>query len=266
MVKNTGGAHTEGSQDSERNRIKSLDMAFTIVEHLYENGATGVSELAGRLDIPKSTAHVYLDTLLRNGYVVKKDGRYRIGYQFLRIGGGLRGKQKLYQVSRPVLKSLAKETGELADLMVEEGGRGVLLYKAETPDAVDDNALIGQYVPLYSTAMGKAILSQLPESRVEEILDEQGMDEFTINTHTSRPELFEELATISKTGVAFNNEERTRGVRAVGAAILSANDEVKGAISVSGPTARMEETRMEDELTDKVLEAKNIIELKMSHY
>lgn len=258
--------HAEGAEGGQENRIQSVDKAFTIIEYLYENGPTGVSDLANSMDLPRSTAHVYLTTLTRNGYLVSNDGEYRISYQFLRIGGGIRGQQKLYQISRPVLKNVANKTGELADLMVEEDGLGVLLYKAETADSVDDNALIGQYVPLHSTAMGKAILSHLPESRVREILDKHDMEEFTENTFTSYSDLSEELSAIRTNEVAFNNEERTRGVRAVGAAILSESDDVIGAISVSGPTARMDEKRMENELTDVVLEAKNIIELKMSYY
>lgn len=252
-------------EGGDKNRLKSVDTAFTIIERLYGNGSIGVSALADELDMPKSTVHIYLNTLSKNGYVVKEDGEYRIGYRFLYIGGDYRDRQKFFQVSRPVLDSLANETKEMADLMVEENGMGVLLYKAQTSDSVDDNAHIGQYFPLHCTAMGKAILANLPSTRVDEIIDRHGLDGFTPSTITSRSALTEELAAIRKAGLSFNNEERTRGVRAIGAPLVC-DDKLVGAISVSGPTARIDEEYLETDLADSLLQAQNVIELRVSHY
>lgn len=248
------------------NRIKSIERAFGIIEALYEHSTCGVSDVAKELDMPKSSVHAYLNTLAHTGYVVKEDSKYRLSHQFLRLGGGLRSRQELYQVAAPLLRSLARDTGELADLMVEENGWGVLVFKAETADAVDDNAHIGQHVYLHSTAMGKAILSTFSDDEVRNILKIRGMPEFTPTTITTSDELLNELESIRQTGISFNNEERKRGVRAVGAPILSDTNELVGAISVSGPRARMTEERMGNELADRLLEIKNIIELKIDYH
>lgn len=248
------------------NKIKSIERMFVIIETLSARGPVGVSEVARELDMAKSTVHAYLNTMVNLGYIVKDGSEYQLSHKFLQIGGVLRGRQELFQVAAPLLRSLAKDTGELADLMIEENGWGVLLFKAETDDSVDDNANIGQHVYLHSTAMGKAILSTFSNSDVREILEHRGMPELTSETISSFEEIFEELETIRQTGVSFNNEERKRGVKAVGTPILSDSNELVGAISVSGPGARMTEERMENDLADKLLEAKNIIELKIDYY
>lgn len=248
------------------NRIQSIERAFGIVETLSDCGPSGVSEVAWELDMPKSSVHTYLNTLANVGYVVKEGSEYRLSHQFLRLGGSLRSRQELFQVSAPLLRSLARDTGELADLMIEENGWGVLLSKAETSDSVDDNAHIGQHVFLHSTAMGKAILSTFSDNEVADILERRGMPEFTPTTITDPDELFEELESIRGIGVSFNNEERRRGVKAVSAPILSDTNELVGAISVSGPSARMTKKRMGNELSDKLLEVKNIIELKVDYH
>jgi IclR family acetate operon transcriptional repressor len=250
----------------DRNKIKSVERAFNIVETISDRGSVGVTEVARELDMPKSSVHVYLNTMASAGYVVKDDNEYRLSHRFLRFGGILRSQQELFQVAAPLLRSLARDTGELADLMIEEDGWGVLLFKAETADSVDDNAHIGQYVYLHSTAMGKAILSTFSDETVKEIVQRRGIPELTPSTVTSLDELFDELEQIRQTGISFNNEERKRGVKAVGTPILSDTDELVGAISVSGPSARMTDERMEDVLADKLLETKNIIELKIDYH
>ncbi|GAB7009072.1 IclR family transcriptional regulator [Halorubrum trueperi] len=251
---------------SDTNRIKSIERAFNIVETISDRGSVGVTEVARDLNIPKSSVHVYLNTLANAGYVIKDGSEYRLGHRFLQIGGRLRSQQELFQVAAPLLRSLARDTGELADLMIEEGGWGVLLFKAETADSVDDNAHIGQHVYLHSTAMGKAILSTFSDEKIRNIIERCGIPELTPSTISGLDELFDELETISKTGLSFNNEERRRGVKAVGTPILSDTNELVGAISVSGPSARMTDERMENELADKLLETKNIIELKIDYH
>jgi len=254
------------TETSDSKNIKSIERAFGIVETLSDRGPSGVSEVAQELDMPKSSVHTYLNTLANIGYVLKTDSEYRLSHQFLRLGGSVRRRQELFQVSAPLLRSLARDTGELADLMIEENGWGVLLFKAETSNSVDDNAHIGQHVYLHSTAMGKSILSILPDDEVVDILERRGMPEFTPTTITDPEELLEDLESIRETGISFNNEERKRGVRAVGAPILSDTNELVGAISVSGPSARMTKERIENELTDKLLEVKNVIELKINYH
>jgi DNA-binding IclR family transcriptional regulator len=113
--------------------------------------------------------------------------------------------------------------------------------------------------------MGKAILAHLPESRVHEILDRHGLPEKTEQTITERDALFEELSEIRERGVAFDREERLSGLRCVAVPILSNSSRVEGALSVSGPTSRMQGERFESELPERLRSAANVIELNITY-
>jgi DNA-binding IclR family transcriptional regulator len=246
------------------NPVKSVEVMFTIVEAIKELDGAGVTELADHLDLPKSTIHNYLATLEQEEYVLKEGTRYRVGLRFLDLGAYARDQVEMFEVAKPELEHLAGETGELANLLVEEHGTGSYLYRTRGGMAVQVKGHVGTRAPLHSTGLGKAILAHLPESRVEAIVDEHGLPASTPQTITDPDELFAELETIRERGYAFDDEERLRGLRCV-AAPIQANEEVVGAISVSGPTNRLRADRYREELPRKLLEVQNVIELNVTY-
>lgn len=247
------------------NSVKSVETAFRILDALMELEGAGSSELASYLDMPKSTTHNYLSTLHQEELVVKEGSTYRLGIRFLEYGAYARQITNIFEIAKPEVDDLAESTGELANLMIEEHGRGSYLHRAQGKDAVQVEAHVGTRVPLHSTGMGKAILAHLPEERVEEIIATHGLSEATSNTITDREELFDELATIREQGIAFDDGERIPGLRCVAAPILSNNGRVLGAISVSGPSNRVGGDYWEEELAQQVLEKVNVIELNVTY-
>ncbi|SFL34255.1 transcriptional regulator, IclR family [Halogranum rubrum] len=250
--------------DSTTIPVKATRVSFDVVEALQELDEAGAAEISNHLGIPKSTAHDHLRTLEQLELVVNENGRYRTGTRFLDFGGYARQQMKIYNVARPEIRKLAEQTGEHSNLMVEEHGRGVFLYKAEGTNAVQLDTYNGYRVHLHTTAMGKAILAHFPEKRVRAILDRHGMPTVTEHTVDNEEELFEELAQIRSQGFARDLEERVRGMRCVAAPILR-DDEVLGAISVSGPASRMQGERFESEIPDHVLRTANVIEVNMTY-
>ncbi|WP_160134725.1 IclR family transcriptional regulator [Halococcus salsus] len=248
-----------------RYAVKSVETAFRIVDALKTLNGAGVSELAAHLDIPKSTVHNYLSTLVQEEFVVKEGSSYRVGIQFLEYGAYARSELDIYEIAKPETDRLAESTGELANLMVEEHGRGSYLYRARGEDAVQVEAHVGTRVPLHTTALGKAILAYLPPERVDEIVDQHGLAPATSRTVTDRDELDDELAEIREAGVAFDDEERLAGLHCVAAPILSTDDRILGALSVSGPSNRIQDERFTEELPRKVLETVNVIELNVTY-
>lgn len=245
--------------------VKSVENAFQILDALKELDGAGVSELAGHLDIPKSTIHNYLSTLVQEEYVVKDGSSYRVGVRFLEYGAYARVQIDIYDIAKPEVDELAKTTGELANLMAEEHGRGSYLHRARGEKAVQVEAHVGTRVPLHGTALGKAILAYLPDKRVDEIVEQHGLIASTPNTITDREELNDELIQIRENGVAFDDEERLKGLRCVAAPILSTNDRVLGAISVAGPSNRIRDNRFTEELPKQILETVNVIELNVTY-
>ena len=248
-----------------KNPVKSTLTTFRIIEALKESDGARVTDLSQRLDLPKSSVHNYLSTLEQEEYVVKQDSHYYVGLKFLDIGTEARSRLSIHEIAKPEVQSLAEQTGELSNLLVEEHGKGVYIHREVGEDAVRVDASTGQRVHLHNTGLGKAILAHLSESRVEAILDQHGMPATTETTITDRDDLFEELAEIRDQGVAFDREERLNGLRCVAAPILDQGDEVVGAVSVSGPTSRMSTERFTQEIPDLLRNAVNIIELNITY-
>ncbi|MWG33457.1 IclR family transcriptional regulator [Halomarina oriensis] len=248
-----------------RHAVKSVENAFEILDALKELDGAGVSELSEHLDFPKSTIHNYLSTLLQEEYVVKDGSTYHVGIRFLEYGAFARIQMDIYDIAKPEVDTLAETTGELANLMVEQHGRGSYLHRARGDRAVQVEAHVGTRVPLHGTALGKAILAHLPEERVDEIVEMHGLQAYTPKTVTDRAELDEDLAEIREAGVAFDDEERLPGLRCVAAPILSNNGRVLGAISVSGPSNRIRDERFTETLPNRVLETVNVIELNVTY-
>lgn len=246
-------------------RVKSMATTVEVIDALMELDRPGVAEVADHLDVPKSTAHDHLSTLIELQFVVREPDGYRLGARFLEYGGYAREQMKVYRVARPVVNRLAEDTGEHANLMVEEHGLGSFLYKAKGEDAVTLDTHPGMRVPLQTTALGKTILAHLPEERVEEIIDEYGLPRVTEHTITDRDALFEEFDRIRDQGYATDDEERVEGMRCIAAPILDRNDDVVAAVSVSGPMSRMHDDRFENEIPRRVLSAANVIEVNMTY-
>lgn len=248
-----------------RNAVKSVETAFTVLDALRELDGAGSTELAEHLEMPKSTAHNYLSTLLQEELVVKEGSTYHIGIRFLEYGAYARQRLKIFEIATPEVDKLAQETGELGNLMVEEHGRGSYLHRARGDNAVMVEAHVGTRVSLHSTALGKAILAHLDDDAVEEIVTTHGLEQCTPNTITDRATLYEELDEIRESGLAFDDEERLRGLRCVAAPILSNNDRVLGSVSVSGPSNRVRADYLEEELAQRLLETVNVIELNVTY-
>ncbi|NGM70500.1 IclR family transcriptional regulator [Natronolimnobius sp. AArcel1] len=247
------------------NPVHSLETGFAIVQALQSLDGAGVTELAANLELPKSTVHNYLSTLEQEEYVVNTDGTYRLGTRFLEHGAYARSQLQIYDIAREEVDKLAAETGELANLTVEEHGYGVYLHQSRGDQAVNVDSYVGTRVPLYCTALGKAMLAHFPTDRVDELIDRHGLPKNTDKTLTSREELEAEFEAIRERGFAFDDEERLPGLRCVGAPILSNNNRVLGAVSVAGPTNRLRDNKFRQSVPERVLETVNVIELNVTY-
>ena len=246
-------------------KIKAVERSFEIVDLLATSDASGATDIAERLDIPISTVHDHLQTLTDLGYLIKQEGRYRVSTRFLEIGSQRKYNMDFFQTAKPELQKLARQTGEHANLMIEEDSRGVILHTESGEDAVKLLSPPGTRLHFHTTAVGKAILAYLPEQTVEEILDRFGLPVMTENTITERAELFEELDRIRERGYATDREEKVKGFHGVGVPILDYEDEVLGAIGVYGPSERIRGERLEKEIPDLLTKSRNLIEVNVNY-
>lgn len=244
--------------------IKSTALSFRILEMIHERESATLTEVANHFEKPKSTVHDHLKTLSQLGYLYREDRTFYVSVRFLNLGGQARSRTDLFQVSEREVDQLAADTGEHANLMIEENGFGIFLYKTKGPQSVNLDTYEGMEVHLHTTAMGKAILAEMSAERRERIIDGRGLPAVTENTITDRETLSDELATIRDRGYAVDNEERVEGVQCIAAPILK-NDDVVGAVSVSAPRSRMNEGNTKENLPAQVLSTANVIEINLQH-
>ena len=258
------GMTTDNNGDSAL--VGAAERSFAIVEQLAESEESGVSALADSLSISKSTVHNHLQTLRKLGYVVKEGDEYRVGLQFLDLGERARQQHELYHDMKAETDSLVEAVGERAQVMVEENGVGIYIYQSLADQAVRTDSHIGTVVNLHATSVGKAYLAHLPADEREEHIERGAFPEKTPNTLTDSEALRTELDEIAERGYAFNDEERTVGMRAVGAPILADDDDrVLGAISVSGPTTRMNGDWYHEEIPEMVAQSARVIGIRATY-
>ncbi|QLG64147.1 IclR family transcriptional regulator [Halorarum salinum] len=245
--------------------VGATDTTFDVVERIGEDGEARVTELAGELGLAKSTVHNHLQTLRRRGYVVQDGDEYRLSLRFLHLGQRVRTRLPAYQLAHDKVTKLAEQTGERSQFIVEEHGRGVYMFREFGSDAVQTDSEIGKRIPLHATSAGKAILSALPESRVDSIVERHGLERYTDRTITDEAELREELALIRDRGYADNRGESTNSLWAVGAPVRAPDGSVLGALSVSAPGQRMKGERVRSELPDLLLAVANELELNVRY-
>ena len=246
-------------------KVGATETSFAIIERLADHDETRVSELAHTLGVSKSTVHNHLQTLLSLGYVVKSDDEYRLSLRFLGLGDRARQRHELYHVAKSEADSLVDAIGERVQVMVEESGVGIYIYQSLADQAIRTDSHIGTTVPLHATSVGKAYLAHLSEGKRRDILDGLAFEAETPHTLTDRETLESELAEIADRGYAMNDEERTMGMRAVGAPILSDDDRVLGAVSVSGPKTRMNGSWFREEVPDMVTQSARVIGIKATY-
>jgi DNA-binding IclR family transcriptional regulator len=244
--------------------IESSRTTLDILTELHAMGEATLTELADRMDIPKSTAHIHLNTLRKGNFVVRDGDRYRLGLQFLEYGYDVRESIELYHKARSQVEAVAEETGELVNLMVEENGYGRYIYATIENDGVRLRTDPGRRVHLHTTGLGKTILAYLDEDRVEEIIDKRGLPADTDQSITDREELFATLEEIRDREFAYDEEEHMRGIGCI-AVPLRNDEEVFGALSVSGPINRIRNDSFRENAVESLRDAKGVIELNMEY-
>lgn len=245
--------------DCEGRIINATDNACRILAALRQLDGAGVTELADELEYSQSAVHAQLTTLRKHGLVAKEGTTYQLSLQFLEIAQHVTSRFGDIDVIRSEMNALADETGEVAQFATHERGKIVCVHRARGDNAVKTGSFMGKREHLHSTAMGKAILSTMPDE-VDEIVDAFGLPEQTDRTTTTHEELQAQLEDVREQGYAIDDEENVRGLRCVAVPVM-ASDENLGAVSVTGPTSRMTDDRIKSVLTDAVANSANIIEI-----
>lgn len=224
----------------------SVRKALAILD-CYRTGARelGVSELARRTRMAKSTVHRLCMHLVDAGYLAKTDRRaFSLTLGVFELGSVALAPYSAGQDASRFLQQLSVLTGETSHLAILDGGDVVYVDKIETLQSEKVPSRVGQRNPAHCTALGKVMLAWNPAACEQLPLVDGRLRAFTPHTITSPAVLRQELATVHATGVAYDHEERNLGIRCVAAPVRNHVGAVIAAISVCGPTGRMTEERL----------------------
>ena len=222
--------------------VQVIDRVFHILDLLAAaKGELGATELAGQLQLHKSTVHRLLVSLERNRFVEKnqENAKYKLGWRLFELGTLAVSRLDLYSLARPYLEVLVKKTCETAHLGIMSSGEMISIVSVEADRTLRLPTTVGRRSPLFCTSQGKAILAFSPEPVVTEIIRSIQFKVYTPNTITRAPRLREELDRIRKFGYAIDNEELEQDLRCIGAPVFNHAGEVISALSIAGPIYRV---------------------------
>jgi DNA-binding IclR family transcriptional regulator len=204
-----------------------------------------MTQVAERLGMNKSAVHRHLATLERMRFVQRdaSTGIYQLGVRLLQMAYLALEGNDVRRLAAPFLRRLCDEYRETVDLAVLDDADVVFLAVIESPQRVKLAAAVGQRLPAYATASGKAILAFMPDDAVRRILA-RGMPTTTEHAAASAEILLEDLRHTRERGFALAVQEYEYGIDAVAAPILDHTGQPVASISVAGPTFRLTRERM----------------------
>ncbi len=226
--------------------VQSIERAFALLETMADAGGTmGLSHLANASGLPLPTIHRLVRTLVDLGYLRQEPNRqYVLGPKLIRLGDS--SSRMLSTWARPHLARLVDELGESSNLAMLDGDQIVYVAQTESRQSMRMFTEVGRRVSPHCTAVGKAILADMPPEQIRDILRRTDMVRHTATTITDRDTYLDQLAWVREHGYALDEGEQEEGVRCVAVAVPGVASRL--AISVSGPTGRMS-----DELIDRAV-------------
>lgn len=260
---------------AKAHHVKSIVKTFELLEAVERAGEIGVTELASRTGIAKSSVYKYLDTLRYLGFVTKSEGRYATSLRFFRFGQRVLSRYEVHRIARPRMETLSEKIGETVSLLVEEEGDAVYLHTTgDDPAGIEE----GYRVPIHVSTGGKALLSYRSRDHVERVLEEADaeVDRRSFRTDlerardnrvvvdreaTSRREYSAGLLEGHRhTGGQQRNGERHRRVAVP---IRDAEDRAIAAIEVAAPAFATDSRRLEEDIVPLLVSTGKSIEIDL---
>ncbi len=244
---------------SPKQGVQAIERGCRILDLLGKGKQTySISELASKLDLPKPTVHRMLTTFCRFGYVIQDEisKEYRLGFRLVELGQAVLDRIDVRKEAEPCLHRLATRVQETVHLAILDENEIVYLEKVERmddPKGLRMASRVGMRNFAHSCAVGKVLLTFIPDKRKTEIFSEKGLPRLTENTIVDVGQLTEHLNFVKQQGYAVDDEENEVGIRCVAAPVRNDRGKVIAGISISGPTVRMSLERIQDELKTEVM-------------
>jgi len=226
--------------------MSSLLKAVSILKCFsYDEPELGISDIVQKVEMPRTTVHRILSTLIRAELLSRKNntGKYRIGPALYTMGSLYLFSTDILSAAEPVTELLNKLSGEAIKLAVFDRGNIIVIKKEESRYAFRYHHAVGSILPAYASAMGKALLSELSEIELESVYPGDFLKPLTSKTITGKAQLIKVLKQIRISGVSIDIEENTEGLSGVACVIRDATDKAIAAMCIGVPVHTFTEER-----------------------
>jgi IclR family acetate operon transcriptional repressor len=226
----------------KENSVQALEKALTVLEYLSKiDGDIDLSSLAHALSLPKTTLLRLLTTLKRRHFVQQDEQsrRFSLGWSLIHLGQAAGRAFDLAGLAHPFLERLAGQSGETANLILLDGEHAMYVDQVASPSIIRGVPAVGTPLGLHCTAAGKALLGFLPEEESAHLIPRLRLTRLTEKTITDPAKLRAELVRARQQGYAMDDEETELGGACVAAPVRDRQGKVMAAVSIMGPTHRV---------------------------
>jgi IclR family KDG regulon transcriptional repressor len=253
-------------RNADGSRLSSVATSIRLLKAFSEEQVEiGISDLAKRLGVAKSTVHRLAVTLVADGMLEQNPdtGKYRLGLSLFRLGSLVRRRMSVSNEARPLLRELREKVNETVHLAVLDGTDIMYVFDLESTQSIRMRSDVGVRKPAYCTAEGQAILAYQPAEIVEQVV-RNGLPARTPQTVTDPLALKKVLESVRARGCAIEDEESELGMRCIAAPLRNDSGEVIAAIGLAGPVSRLSKKAL-SAYAPHVIETAAAISARLGH-
>jgi len=222
-------------------RVPAIDKCFAILDLLAQSkDPMGISDISGKLDLNKSTVFNTLHTLMDlNVLENQTDGKFVFGTRFYILGNMAGKRSKLIQTAHPYLETINDKTKLSAFLGLRSDRQVILIDKVDSAYGIKVSSEIGMQMPVLAGAGIKAMLSQLSDKEIDEILARTELKRYTPYSLIDKGAYKEEILEVRKQGIAYDREEYIEGMVALAIPVKASGRDLQAAIWAVGLTRQV---------------------------
>jgi IclR family transcriptional regulator, KDG regulon repressor len=253
-------------EQAVKTRLSSVANSIRLLTSFSgEENELGITTLATRLRLAKSTVHRLASTLASAGFLEQnaETGKYRLGVALFELGALVRRRMDVANEARPKLRELLERTGETVQLGIVDHYSVLYVYEMESRHAIRMAAAVGGRAPLHCTAVGKVLLAFQPAEYVKQVI-ERGLSAQTPKTLTRREAVLTMLDEVRQRAHAIDDEESENGLRAIAAPVRNHTGAVIAALGLAAPVQRMSKKVMQASVPS-VIDTANAVSARLGY-
>jgi len=261
--------HNISAKSSSVSNMKSINRTLEILSTFTAaQPQQRVTDIAEKLGMNISTVSRHLSTMLDSGFLERdsQSGMYRLGIKFVTLAGVALYSHEVYRHSYPELLQLSHKTGLHCIMGIPEGKDVVHLISVGSDETIEFLTPIGYHHPMYCSGMGRAIMSQMSQEEIDEILDGDISTKYADDTKATKKEILEALKIARKKGYATIVNELNPGKSSISAPIFAQNRQVIAAISMTGNIFSLNLEKNEEILSKQLLHSAGKISGKLGFF